>query len=449
MKLSVVIPIHNAAPYLRACLDSVLNQSLTELEVICVDDASTDESAAIAEEYCAEDSRVRLIRNSCTMFAGPCRNTGLMAAQGEYIHFLDSDDLVEEGAYDRYYSIASETGADLVKGRSSCFDNGTGEITTTALLDLSQVPEALFGTVTSFDANPEVFSHISVVPWNGIYKRSFLLENNIRFNPLICVNDRSFFNEAALLAEKILITRELLVKYRINNGQSLVGSRARNFQCQFQSFEIIKTQCEKYGVSGRNLQVILERELVDLFIWYRKYYRIPEVRESIVSRTQAFAQELDITPLMDCPPNFKWYYDYLRLTEPEVLIAAVHLEGDAQALTACLESIRSQTVSHFAVYGISADGKGKDIFQSFADGDERYKSVLASLDAVPRTAPYLFETYPKEFKPGEFKNHLKKLMAAAPDLRPCEKLLYRPSAPQKKSFLRKALSRCKKMLHGK
>lgn len=447
MKLSVVIPIHNAGQYLQACLDSVLNQDLKDLEVICVDDASTDESVEIAEEYCAKDSRVQLIKNPCTMFAGPCRNTGLMAAQGEYVHFLDSDDIVEDGAYNRYYTMAKETDADLVKGRSNCFDNNTGEISTTPLFDLSQIPDGLFEKITTFSENPEVFSHISVVPWNGIYKRSFLWENNIRFNPLVCVNDRSFFNEATLLAGKILITREHLVKYRVNNGQSLVGNRARNFQCQFQSFEIIKNQCSKHGVTGRNLQIILERELVDLFIWYRKYHKLPEVRENIISQTRAFSQNLDITPLMDCPPNFKWYYDYLRLTRPEVLTIAIHLDGDTQALTACLESIRNQTVSHFSAYGISTDGKGKEVFQNFADSDERYKSVLSSIDAVPRTAPYFFETYPKEFKPGEFKTRLKKLMASASDLSPREQLIYQPSSPQKKSFLSKALSRCKKLLH--
>ena len=119
MKLSVIIPVHNAAPYLPACLDSVLSQDLTDLQVICVDDDSTDQSAQIITNYTHKDSRVMLIRHPMTMYAGSCRNTGLVAATGEYVHFLDSDDIVEKGAYRRYYQLAKEMDADMVKGKAA------------------------------------------------------------------------------------------------------------------------------------------------------------------------------------------------------------------------------------------------------------------------------------------------------------------------------------------
>lgn len=333
MKLSVIIPVHNAAKYLNACLDSVLNQDIQDLEVICVDDASTDSSAEIIAEYQKQDSRVSLIKNPSTMYAGTCRNTGLKAAQGEYVHFLDSDDMIEEGAYLRYYNMAKEVDADLVKGRSNCFDNDTDEISTTPLLDLSEVPEDAFGNVTTFAQMPEIFSHVSVVPWNGIYKTSFLKKNGIEFNHLICVNDRSFFNEAVILAGRILLTKERLVKYRINNNQSLMGNRARNFQCQFQSFAIVQEQCRKYSLTGQSLACILERELIDLFIWYRKYKKLPEIQDNIISQTTEFARTLDISPLTDHPPAFKWYYDYLLLTRPkffEDYLKSFDKEGDCK-----------------------------------------------------------------------------------------------------------------------
>lgn len=317
MKLSVIIPVHNAAKYLNACLDSVLSQDIQDMEVICIDDASADNSADIIAAYQEKDSRISLIKNSSTMYAGTCRNTGLKEAQGEYVHFLDSDDMVEEGAYLRYYNMAKATDADLVKGRSNCFDNDTHEISTTPLLDLSEVPEDGFGNISTFSRMPEIFSHISVVPWNGIYKTSFLKENKIEFNHLICVNDRSFFNEAVILAGRILLTKERLVKYRINNNQSLMGNRALNFQCQFQSFSIVQEQCRKYNLTGRPLACILERELIDLFIWYRKYKKLPEIQDSIIAQTTEFSHTLDISPLTDYPPAFKWYYDYLLLTKPK------------------------------------------------------------------------------------------------------------------------------------
>ena len=102
MKLSVIIPVHNAEKYIHATLDSVLNQSIQDLEVICVDDASTDSSVSLIKKYQQKDSRILLLQNEKTCFAGACRNRGLKEARGEYVHFLDADDIVEDRAYEQY-----------------------------------------------------------------------------------------------------------------------------------------------------------------------------------------------------------------------------------------------------------------------------------------------------------------------------------------------------------
>ena len=99
MKLTTIIPVHNAEKYITATLDSVLQQDLGNpeaLEVICVDDASTDASVALIKDYQQKDSRIRLFLNEKTRFAGACRNKGIEEAHGDYLHFLDADDLVEK-----------------------------------------------------------------------------------------------------------------------------------------------------------------------------------------------------------------------------------------------------------------------------------------------------------------------------------------------------------------
>ncbi len=139
MRLSVIIPVHNAEEYLGECLDSVLGQSVHDLEVICVDDAlgqsvhdlevicvddaSTDASAAVIEDYCKKDSRVRLIKNEKNLYAGSCRNIGIEAAKGEYIHFLDADDRVEKSAYERYWELVRLFDPDIIKGRGIKYRN--------------------------------------------------------------------------------------------------------------------------------------------------------------------------------------------------------------------------------------------------------------------------------------------------------------------------------------
>ena len=295
MRLSVIIPVHNAEAYLGECLDSVLGQSVHDLEVICVDDASTDASAAVIEDYCKKDSRVRLIKNEKNLYAGSCRNIGIEAAKGEYIHFLDADDKVERSAYERYWELVRLFDPDIIKGRGICFDNGTGELCDTPpLLSLREVAVEDIEKPFSFWENPEILSHVSVVPWNGIYRRSLLMDKNIRFNQLVCVNDRSFFNEVTVAADTILITNQPIVRYRINNSASLMGRRARNFSCQFASYEIVKEQCEKYKLSAEAKRIVLDRELADVFLWYRRYRQIPEIQEEIERETEEFAASLTL-----------------------------------------------------------------------------------------------------------------------------------------------------------
>lgn len=318
MKLSVVIPVHNAEEYLPRCLDSVLEQSIKDIEVICVDDASTDGSAAVIEDYCKKDSRVRLIKNKKNLYAGECRNIGLDAARGDYIHFLDSDDMVEKSAYERYWELVRLFDPDVIKGRGLCFENSTGELCDTPpLLSLREVSAEDIEKPFSFRENPEILSHVSVVPWNGIYRRSLLADKNIRFNHLVCVNDRSFFNEVTLAADTILITNSPIVRYRINNGTSLMGRRAKNFSCQFASYEIVKEQCEKYKVSSEGKRIVLDRELADIFLWYRRYRQIPEIQEEIERETEEFALGLDLGPFGSHVSKMRWYNTYLMASKKD------------------------------------------------------------------------------------------------------------------------------------
>lgn len=449
IRISVVIPVYNAEHYIGQTLDSVLGQSLSDLEVICVDDASTDDSVNIIREYQKKDSRIKLILNKTNSYAGVCRNKGLAAAKGEYIHFLDADDLVEPGAYETFYMLAAEAGADFIKGRSKIFQNDTGEISTTGLLDLAKVPEEAFGKVCTFYENPEVFSHIGVVPWNGIFRREFLLEHKIEFNHLICVNDRSFYNETCIAADRILLTREFLVRYRTNNQQSLVGNRARNFACQFASYDIVLEQCRRYHIQGSLLKCILDRELVDLFVWYRRYSKIPEIREKIKTQTTEFLQNLDKEPFLEGIPEVRWYYDYLMLMEPHVLTVAVHLEGAPELVEQCLESIRNQSVDKMQVYGILCEDTNGEIFSKYACADGRFREMVGTLEKVPRPAPYFFETYPKVFrKKNEFENQIKKEMKTAGNNGFHEVLLYRPSQEKSSGLFKRALRKGKRILKG-
>ena len=112
-KVSVIIPVYNVEQYLRECLDSVVNQTLKEIEIICVDDGSTDNSLEILKEYAKKDKRITVIVQK-NLHAGVARNAGLTVAKGEYIHFLDSDDWLDKNTYEDLYNLIKSKNVSLV-----------------------------------------------------------------------------------------------------------------------------------------------------------------------------------------------------------------------------------------------------------------------------------------------------------------------------------------------
>ena len=122
IKISVIIPIYNAYDYLRPAMDSVVSQTLTDIEIICVDDGSTDKSLHILKEYKKADPRIRIITETN---AGPAtaRNTGLRRARGEYVAFLDADDFYEPDMLETLYNCAKENDLDIAISKYDIFEN--------------------------------------------------------------------------------------------------------------------------------------------------------------------------------------------------------------------------------------------------------------------------------------------------------------------------------------
>ncbi len=114
-KVSIIIPVYNVERYLRECLDSVISQTMTEIEIICIEDCSTDHSWEILREYAQKEPRMVLLRNEKNCGQGYARNRGIDIAQGEYIQFVDSDDYIVSGAVEKLYRTATENGLDLIR----------------------------------------------------------------------------------------------------------------------------------------------------------------------------------------------------------------------------------------------------------------------------------------------------------------------------------------------
>lgn len=307
LKISVVIPVYNAEKYIRQCLDSILTKQKPALEVICVDDCSTDGTPGILKEYAEKFSNVKIIRNDTNLYAGTCRNKGLMAAKGQYVHFLDSDDYVVDNAYEKLYTLAKENDLDWVKTTSEGFDDETGETVPNPRYSMEKMYKGFFGTLLDFQHFPKKFmDHMAVVPWNGIYKRQFLLDKNIRFNTLFCVNDRSFFVETCVKGERMMIAGEKIVRHRMNVSGSLVMKRAQHFDCQFESYRIMRQICNENHVNDKVRFEVLEHEMYDIFVWYRKFLEQGVETEKLKKDMQDFLQECDISYFEKYGKKSRW-----------------------------------------------------------------------------------------------------------------------------------------------
>ncbi len=293
----------------------MINQSFRDIEIICIDDCSRDKSHFILEEYAAKDERFRILTNAVNLRAGESRNRGIREARGEYIHFLDADDYLAPDAYEVLYRKASQYNLDLVKARIHGIDAVTSKKQYDPTYDFSGLTKADYNVILTFTQMPDKFLGISVTPWNGLYKRSLLLQNNLYFNSLKCVNDRSFYVAVILKAQTVMFIDRYILFHRINNPKSLVGVRAKNFDCHFKSYGIVKEMCDEMPPQTKYL--VLENELADMFFWYRKYQNEHIMEKEIYLQTKAFIDNLDVTPFGENLSGCRWYKQYLKIKNPD------------------------------------------------------------------------------------------------------------------------------------
>lgn len=169
LKISVIVPVYKAEKFLKRCLDSLVNQTLTEIEIICVNDSSPDGSLSILEEYAKIDKRFKIITQP-NGGAASARNTGIREAKGEYVGFVDSDDYVDENFFEVLYLEAKRTDADIVRAAYKNWFNSShweyGDLT------------ELFAERHNKGLPLSVHDH-SVVIWNAIYRKDYFEEKNV------------------------------------------------------------------------------------------------------------------------------------------------------------------------------------------------------------------------------------------------------------------------------
>lgn len=240
--ISVVIALYNAEEYIRECLDSVLGQTYKNIEVICVDDGSTDSSADIISEYSLKDNRVKLIKQQ-NQFAGVARNTGMKQAAGEYIIFLDADDFFEPDMLEKAYEDIIAEDSDICVFNSNLFDQETETFKEYSWA----FKKALFKgqkiiDPTEFPNNENIFRMFNGWAWDKLMKKSFVDSTGLEFQALRTSNDMYFTMMALTKASKITILDDVLAHQRVNNSSSLSRTREKSWNCFYEGLKAMKEE---------------------------------------------------------------------------------------------------------------------------------------------------------------------------------------------------------------
>lgn len=227
MLLSVVMPYYHVEKYIGACLELAAQLDAAQTEVLLVDDCGSDGSAQIAAAYCKTFPNFRIIRREANGGLSAARNTGLDAARGEYVYFLDSDDLPETQALISLAKKAKAMELDVAKARFVYFDDETGKETPGPAIESTDVIAggALFASqCRAGQYEPMV--------WQCVYRRAFLEENGLRMAEGLLFEDELFQAPALLCAQRAAAFEYVILRYRQRTG-SIMGSFANNSRwCQ-------------------------------------------------------------------------------------------------------------------------------------------------------------------------------------------------------------------------
>ncbi len=273
-KVSIVVPVYNVAPYLRQCLDSIVGQTLISLQILCVNDGSTDDSLAILKEYAAKDARIEIIDQPNAGVA-MARNAAMQRLKGEYTLFVDPDDWIDPQLAELTVQAADHFQADLVfflYTRSTKQKNSRPR--TFEVADLT----CWDSDGTTLIAKKMMYE---VACWNRLHRTSFLTEHDILFSKGFVATDMPFHWQCLLHVKRLVEMPCQFYHYRQRAG-SLVHSKNRLVFDIFSIFETIKADLDRANRFQEFVSLFVEHELAS----FRKfYYRIaPSMRQEMRSR---------------------------------------------------------------------------------------------------------------------------------------------------------------------
>ena len=390
-RISIVIPVYNSAPYLPQCIDSLLNQTYKNIEVVCVDDGSRDDSLCILNEFAAKDERIHVYtKENEGRGAAAARNMGLDHITGEYVQVVDSDDFFAPDMVEQMAGKALETDADMVICTARFYDHlnsRAGEVFKRP--EFQYMPEK--EPFSWRDCPDHIFQLAEFVAWNKLFKTSFLKKNKLYFEAIAISDDQYPSVMGAVLAERIAVVKKPFVNYRVNTGSSQVDSQSKHPEAAYEAVFSVVDRMRELGVYEKlkksycNIAILLMRQYFD------RMRRIEDVRFLYDKfRNEVFpflgAGELNKDYFYDHRVG-EWYEMIRKYELDDLLFRSARAYGSdlttaALRFAAPLEEIKKG--SHVAVVGKGIIGRywyGEIVLSGLCDE----VIWVASKDDLPKT----------------------------------------------------------------
>lgn len=315
VKVSVIVAVYNSENYLRQCLDSIVNQSLKNIEIICINDGSTDKSLQILEEYEKKDKRIRVVSKENEGLGGAsARNLGLTLAQGEYVSILDSDDFFELSMLEKAVKKADETNADIVVFAGYEYDDANGACYPAgSILNESALPNKV---VFSYRDCPKYIFQISAgMAWNKLYRRSFLEKYGVKFQRIKYTDDAYFTFSHMVLAERIAVLKDKLCYYRVNSGTNQTAGLSNYPDSSYLPYLALKESLVAWGCYRD-----VEQSMLNCAVAFMRYFydKISEFKAFQYLHEKFRSEVFQLLDIVNKPKEF-FYHERSYLWCQQVL----------------------------------------------------------------------------------------------------------------------------------
>lgn len=279
--VSIIIPIYNVEKYIEKCLNSAINQTYQNIEVLCIDDCGQDQSIIIAEKLAEKDDRIKIIKNESNKGIAFTRNVGLKSAKGEYLYFLDSDDYIEKSTIEKMLKISIQDNSDIVLSgvKVTCEDGLDKDI---------QGIQSYFNFKPL--KNPEetntqnikyYFQNMPGVVWNRLYKSSFLKENDIWFIKKNVVHEDEGFNIKILSSlPKISFSNNIGLYYLVRK-ESIMREAEADHKKRMENLELSLEDALNYMVSHKKSKKIIKIVKRSSLYNKKKKYKLKRIKKWI------------------------------------------------------------------------------------------------------------------------------------------------------------------------